>query len=259
MSTPPQLFPDLRNRVALVTGASSGIGSAAARVLAASGALVAVNYLNNEAGAIETITAIEAQGGTAWAVSADVSQGAGCRTLIEGAEQRFGPLDILVNNAGSLVERRRLGELTEECWDQVQNVNLKGAYLCAQAAAPSMIRQRHGVIVNIVSIAARTGGGMGAAHYSAAKAGLLAFSKNIARELAPCGIRVNSVSPGFIDTPFHERISNAEIRNALVASIPMGRAGKPEEVASVIAFLCSDASSYVCGETIEVDGGQLML
>jgi len=253
------LYPDLKNRVALVTGASSGIGSAAAQILAASGAKVAVNYLNNEAGAAKTVAAAEKTGGTAWAVQADVSRSESCHSLIAGVERKFGPIEILVNNAGSLIERRRLAELTEECWDRVQNVNLKSAYLCAQAAAPSMIRNHRGVIVNIVSIAARTGGGPGAGHYSAAKAGLIAFSKNIARELAPHGVRVNCVSPGFIDTPFHERFSTEEIKKALIASIPMGRAGTPEEVASVIAFLCSDASSYVCGETIEVDGGQLML
>src|SRR5688572_23405629 len=184
-------YPDLRNRVALVTGASSGIGSAAAKALAASGAKVAVNYLNNEAGALETIAAIEKEGGVAWAIRADVSKGQDCRAMVEGVEQELAPIEILVNNAGSLIERRRLAELTEEFWDQVQNVNLKSAYLCAQAVAPSMIRQKRGVIINIVSIAARTGGGPGSGHYSAAKAGLIAFSKNIAKELAPQGVRVN--------------------------------------------------------------------
>ena len=253
------LYNDINNRVALVTGASSGIGSAAARALAASGAKVAVNYLHNEAGAAKTVTLAENAGGTAWAIQADVSRSEGCRALIDTVERKFGPIEILVNCAGSLIERQRLAELTEECWDQVQSINLKSAYLCAQAVAPSMVRRKHGVIVNITSIAARTGGGPGSGHYSAAKAGLIAFSKNIAKELAPHGVRVNCVSPGFIDTPFHERFSTQEIKNALLASIPMGRAGAPEEEASVIAFLCSDASSYVCGETIEVDGGQLML
>jgi len=206
--------------VALVTGASSGIGSAAAQVLAASGAKVAVNYLNNEAGAAKTVALVERAGGTACAVQADVSCSAGCRALIDSVQRRLGPIEILVNNAGSLVERKRLSELTESFWDQVQNINLKSAYLCAQAVAPSMIHSKRGVIVNIVSIAARTGGGPGSGHYSAAKAGLIAFSKNIARELAPHGVRVNCVSPGFIDTPFHERFSTEEIKKALVASIP---------------------------------------
>lgn len=253
------LYHDLKNRVALVTGASSGIGGAAAHVLAASGAKVAVNYLNNNVGAANTVAAAEATGGIAWAVKGDISRSEDCRALIDSVEEKFGPIEILVNNAGSLIERRRLAELTEACWDQVQSVNLKSAYLCSQAVAPSMILNKRGIIVNIVSIAARTGGGSGSGHYSAAKAGLIAFSKNIARELAPHGVRVNCVSPGFIDTPFHDRFSTEAIKQSLIASIPMGRAGTPEEVASVIAFLCSDASSYVCGETLEVDGGQLML
>ncbi len=253
------LYDDIKDRVALVTGASSGIGSATALLLAASGAKVAVNYLSNESGATKTVDMVHKAGGTAWAIQADVSRSDSCRWLVDEVERKFGPIEILVNSAGSLIERQPLAELTEQCWDQVQNVNLKSAYLCAQAVAPSLIRRKRGVIINIVSIAARTGGGLGAGHYSAAKAGLLAFSKSIARELAPHGIRVNCVSPGFIDTPFHERFSTEDIKKALVASIPMGRAGKPEEVASVIAFLCSDASSYICGETIEVNGGQLML
>jgi len=253
------LYPELKNRVALVTGASSGIGSAAARILAASGTRVAVNYFHNAVGASETVAAAEELGGAAAAFQADVSKSEGCRALIDAVEQRFGPIEILINNAGSLIERKRLLELTEDYWDRALDLNLKSAYLCTQAVVASMIRHRQGVIVNLVSIAARTGGGSGSGHYSAAKAGLIAFSKNTAKELAPQGIRVNCVSPGFIDTPFHERFSREEIKKALVASIPMGRAGQPEEVASVIAFLCSDAAPYICGETIEVDGGMLML
>jgi 3-oxoacyl-[acyl-carrier protein] reductase len=179
--------------------------------------------------------------------------------LIDAVQKRFGPIEILVNNAGSLVERMRILEMTEERWDQVQSVNLKSAFLCTQAVAPSMIRQKHGVIVNTASIAGRNGGGFGASHYAAAKAGLIAFSMNMAKELAPHGIRVNCVSPGVIDTPYHEQFSTPEMMKGFVASIPMGRVGNSSEVAAVIAFLCSDASSYVCGETIEVNGGLLML
>jgi len=253
------LYTDLKNRVALVTGASSGIGSAAAIALAASGARVAVNFLKNEKGAAHTVAEIEKAGGEAWAVQADVSRAEDCKTLIEAVQRKFDRIDILVNNAGSLIERLGLTEMTEELWDEVQSVNLKSAFLCTQAAAPAMVSGHCGVIVNVVSIAGRNGGGVGAGHYAAAKAGLIAFSKNIARELAPQGIRVNSVSPGFIDTPFHDQFSTPEIKKALIASIPMGRAGTSAEVASVIAFLCSDASSYICGETIEVNGGLLML
>ncbi len=252
-------YEDLKNRVALITGASSGIGSAAARALAVSGAKVAVNFSRNEKGAADTVAAIEKTGGEAYAIKADVSRAEGCHAMNEAVQSKFGRIDILVNNAGSLIERLGLMEMTEARWDEVQNVNLKSAFLCTQAVAAAMASRKNGVIVNIVSIAGRNGGGPGTSHYSAAKAGLIAFSKNVARELAPKGIRVNCVSPGFIDTPFHEQFSTAEIRQVLVASVPLGRAGTPAEVASVIAFLCSEASSYICGETIEVNGGLLML
>lgn len=252
-------YEDLRGRVAIVTGASSGIGSATAIKLAASGAKVAVNFHTNEGGAADTVAAIEKAGGEASAIRADVSLAQESRTLIDSVERKYGRLDVLVNNAGSLIERQSLSQMTETRWDEVQRVNLKSAFLCSQAAAPFIARQKQGSIVNIGSIAGRIGSGVGASHYCAAKAGLVAFSKNIARELAPQGIRVNSVSPGFIETPFHEQFSTPEIKKSLLASIPMGRAGTSAEVAEVIAFLCSDASSYICGETIEVNGGLLML
>ena len=253
------LYHDLKNRVALVTGASSGIGSAAALVLAASGAKVAVNYLNNERGAADTIAAITNSGGMAFSAKADVSSVIGCKALVDTVEQRFGPVEILVNNAGTMVRRMKILEITEESWDQTLDVNLKSACFCTQAVVSSMMRQKRGVIVNNVSIAGRSGGSPGASHYAAAKGGLIAFSKNMAKELAPHGIRVNAVSPGVIDTPFHEQFSTPEMMKSFVAMIPMGRVGTSGEIAAVIAFLCSDASSYVCGETIEVNGGQLML
>jgi NAD(P)-dependent dehydrogenase (short-subunit alcohol dehydrogenase family) len=254
-----QTYPDLKDRVAIVTGASSGIGGATARILAASGAKVVINYLKNEKGALESAREIRAAGGAALPVQADVSQGKACQALIETAVREFGPVDILVNNAGSLVERLRILDLTEERWDDVMNVNVKSAYLCTRAVAKSMIERKRGAIVNLSSIAGRNGGGLGAGHYAAAKGAVIEFSKNMAKELAPHGIRVNCVSPGVIDTPYHERFSTPEIIKAFVATIPMGRVGTAEEVAGVIAFLCSEASSYLCGETIEVNGGQLML
>jgi 3-oxoacyl-[acyl-carrier protein] reductase len=172
---------------------------------------------------------------------------------------KLGPIDILVNNAGSLVERIRIHEITPAKWDNIFNLNLKSAMLCSQAVVPSMIERKTGAIINVVSIAGRNGGGPGAAPYGAAKGGLITFTKGLARELAPQGIRVNAVSPGVIDTPFHEVFSTPEMMKNFVAGIPMGRVGTAMECATAIAFLASNAASYITGETIEVNGGQLML
>jgi NAD(P)-dependent dehydrogenase (short-subunit alcohol dehydrogenase family) len=250
--------PELKNKVALITGASSGIGAAAAIRLAASGAKVAVNYFRNEKGAQETVAAIAAAGGAAIFLRADVRIPSECHSLLDAAVRHFGALDILINNAGSLVERLRLVDLTEERWDEVLDLNLKSAYICSRIAAPGMIERKSGVIVNISSIAGHNGGGPGAIHYATAKAGLFGFTKAIAKELAPHGIRVNCVSPGVIATPFHEQFSTPDAIRNFVAAIPMGRAGTPDEVAKVIVFLCSGEASYLCGETIEVNGGMLM-
>ena len=168
-------------------------------------------------------------------------------------------MDILVNNAGSLVERLKILELTEERWDEVIDLNLKSAFLCSQAVAASMMERRAGAIVNVSSIAGRNGGALGSVHYSTAKGGLITLTKGFAKELAPYGVRVNAVSPGVIDTPYHERFSTPEAMKAYVTGIPLGRVGTPEEVASVIAFLASDAASYLSGETVEVNGGMLMI
>jgi 3-oxoacyl-[acyl-carrier protein] reductase len=248
----------LAGKVALVTGASSGIGAATAETLARKGARVALGYFGNEAGVTETCRAIEAAGGTALAVRADVRLVAEIQRMVATVVEALGPVDILVNNAGSLLARRGLADLTEELWDEVQALNLKSAVFCTQAIASSMVARHTGVIVNVVSIAGHNGGGPGAGAYAVAKAGLTAFTKASAKELAPKGVRVNAVSPGVIATPFHERFSTPEMLKAFVNMIPLGRVGTPSECAEVIAFLASDAASYVVGETIEVNGGQLM-
>jgi 3-oxoacyl-[acyl-carrier protein] reductase len=252
-------YLDLTGKVALITGASSGIGAATAAVFADLGAKVAIGYFHNQKGADQTRESILSAGGKAIAIRADVRQGSEIRRLVQSAAEELGPIDILVNNAGALVERMKIHEVTGEKWDGIQNLNLKSAVLCSQAVAASMMERRTGAIVNVVSIAGRNGGGPGAGPYSAAKAGLIAFTKSLARELAPHGIRVNAVSPGVIDTPFHEVFSTPEMMRNFKATIPLGRVGTPMECATAIAFLASEAASFVVGETIEVNGGQLML
>lgn len=250
---------DLTGKVALVTGASSGIGRATAELLANCGAAVAVNYHSNEAGAAAAVKSITEAGGRAVALRADVKRADDVHELVNTTVREFGPVDVLVNNAGSLVERLRILELTEERWDEVIDLNLKSAFLCSQAVAAAMIERKAGAIVNVSSVAGRNGGALGSIHYSAAKGGLITMTKGFAKELAPHGVRVNCVSPGVIETPFHEQFSTPEAMKNFVNMIPMGRVGSPAEVATVIAFLASDASSYLCGETIEINGGMLML
>ena len=252
-------YLDLTGRVALVTGASSGIGAATASVLADLGAIVALGYHQNEEGANQVLDQIMKEGGKALAICADVRRAADISSLVKRATDELGPIDILVNNAGSLVQRQAIRELTPERWDEIMNLNLTSVMLCSQAVATSMIERKRGAIINIVSIAGRTGGGPGAAAYSVAKGGLITFTKSLAKELAPHGVRVNAISPGVIDTPFHQVFSTPEMIRNFVTTIPLGRLGSPLECAKVIAFLASDASSYIVGETIEVNGGQLML
>lgn len=249
---------DVTGKVALVTGASSGIGRAAAKSLAANGARVAINFHNNETGAEATRREIVATGATAVTVRADVARASEVQSLVERTVRELGPIDILVNNAGSLVERLRILELTEERWDEVIDLNLKSAFLCCRAVAGSMMERKTGAVINVSSIAGRTGGALGSIHYSTAKGGLITFTKGLAKELAPFGIRVNAISPGVIDTRYHQIFSTPEAMKSYVAGIPLGRVGTPEEVAEVICFLASESAGYLAGETIEINGGMFM-
>lgn len=277
-----QNFFDFSGKVALVTGASSGIGRATAEFFGECGAKVAVSYLKNRAGAEAAVAVISVAGnksrayagadgnnvnniiasdgnfGKALAVQADVTKNSEIQRMISEVEDKLGAVDILVNNAGSLVERLRTAELTEERWDEVFALNVKSAFFAAQAVIPAMLEKGAGAIVNVTSIAARNGGALGSIHYSAAKGAMTAMSKGLAKEFAAQGIRVNAVSPGVIDTPFHETFSTPEAMANFKNIIPMGRVGTSAEVARVIAFLASDAATYLCGETIEINGGMLM-
>ena len=249
---------DLSEKVALVTGASSGIGAATAALLAGYGARVAVGYHGNREGAEGTVRQITDSGGRAVAIPADLRHVENIQRLVHQTEAALGPIDILVNNAGSLVKRFPIRELTEAGWDDVLTLNLKSAAFCSQAVVPGMIARRAGAIVNVGSVAGHNGGGPGAGPYAAAKAGLVAMTKSLAKELAPHGVRVNAVAPGVIDTPFHEEFSTPEMMRNFINMIPLGRIGTPLECAKAIAFLASDAASFIVGETLEVNGGQMM-
>ena len=251
-------FFDFTGKVVLVTGASSGIGRATAEFFGKCGASVAIHYNNNNSGAEAAVAVITEAGGKAIAVKADVTDNSAIEKLISEVETGLGKIDILVNNAGSLIERLKTLEMTEQRWNEVMNLNATSAFFAAKAVIPGMLENGSGVIINVTSIAGRNGGALGSIHYSSAKAAILTMTKGLAKEFATQGIRVNAVSPGVIDTPYHETFTTAETMENLRKAIPMGREGRPDEVASVIAFLASDAASYLCGETIEVNGGLLM-
>lgn len=270
-------FFDFTGKVVLVTGASSGIGRATAEFFGECGAKVAVSYLKNKAGAEAAVAAICGTGNPAYmtsgtngsstvetdcravAVQADVTRNSEIERMIQEVEENLGAIDILVNNAGSLIERLKTAELIEERWDEVFALNVKSAFFAAQAVIPKMLEKGSGVIINVTSIAGRNGGAPGSIHYSAAKGAMTTMNKGLAKEFAAQGLRVNGVSPGVIDTPFHETFSTpAAMKNFADNVIPMGRVGSSREVAQVIAFLASDAASYLCGETIEINGGMLM-
>lgn len=248
----------LNGQVALITGASSGIGRATAEAMARAGARVGVNYLKNQKGAEQAVEAIRKAGGEALAIRADVTRRQEVHALVAAVRQKWGRIDILVNNAGDLIARRTLADMTEEYWDQVMDLNLKSVFLCAQAVWEEMAARKSGHIINVSSIAGRNGGGVGVAAYATAKGGLITYTKALAKELAPHGIRVNGVAPGVIATPFHERHTSPELMARLVANIPDGRTGTSEEIADVILFLASPAARYIQGETVEVNGGMLM-
>ncbi|WP_313992263.1 3-oxoacyl-[acyl-carrier-protein] reductase [uncultured Selenomonas sp.] len=245
----------LEGKIALVTGGSRGIGRAIAIRLAEEGAKVAVNYAGNQAAAEEVKSIIEAKGGTALLVQADVSDSTAAADMVTRVHEELGGLDILVNNAG-ITRDTLLMRMKDEDFDAVISTNLKGIYACTKAAAKFMTKQRSGRIVNLSSVVGEIGN-VGQTNYAAAKAGVIGFSKAAAKEFAPRGVTVNVVAPGFIDTDMTAVLKDA-IREKIAQGIPLGALGKPEHVADAVLFLVSDAASYITGQTLNVDGGMVM-
>ncbi|MDQ3012297.1 MAG: 3-oxoacyl-ACP reductase FabG [Acidobacteriota bacterium] len=247
---------DLRGKVAIVTGASSGIGRATALALARNGAAVIVNYHKNEKGAEETVAGIQAMRRNALAVRADVSQRVDVLRMIGETVDNFGGVDILVNNAGSIIKLSAIEDCTDDVWDAVMGVNLKGVFLCSQTVIPYMKEKRNGRIINISSGAVEFGGMATSLPYAAAKAAVNTFTKGLSKELGHYNITVNAIAPGVILTPIHDRFSRPEWLHEAIKTTPLGRAGGPEEVAEFVAFLASDEAGFITGEVLGIDGGR---
>ena len=244
----------MKGKIALVTGGARDIGRQVSLKLAAAGAKVCVNYFGNKELADETIQLIKAAGGEAIAVHGDMTKATDVKKVVDACTAAYGnTIHVLVNVAGGLMGRKILADLDEEFWDAVMNVNLKSVYLVTRAVTPYMTEG--GAIVNFSSQAARDGGGFGALAYSAAKGGVLTLTRGLAKEFGPKGIRVNCVSPGMINTTFHNTFTKPEVRTNVAAATPLRREGRPEEIGDLVLYLAGDASSFINGESIEINGG----
>lgn len=246
----------LQGKVAIVTGASRGIGRGIAVRLAQEGAAVVVNHRNSPEGAEETAEAIRALGGQVLVVQADVSQYEEAQRLVKEATQAFGRLDILVNNAGTTRDMLIM-MMKEEQWDEVIATNLKSVFNCCKAAARAMVKAKYGRIVNVSSVSGLAGQA-GQTNYAASKAGVIGFSKSLAKELGSRNITVNVVAPGFVPTVLTASVLTDENRERAIEATPLGRLGTPEDVAAAVAFFASDDASFITGQVLSVDGGLVM-
>lgn len=245
----------VQGQVALVTGASRGIGREIAMELARQGANVAVNYAGNEAMANEVVAEIEAMGQKAIAIRCNVADADEVSAMVKETIEQLGRIDILVNNAG-VTRDNLLMRMKEEEWDTVLNTNLKGVFLCTKAVTRPMMKQRKGRIINVASVVGVVGNA-GQANYVAAKAGVIGLTKTTAKELAPRGINVNAIAPGFISTDMTDKLPE-EAKSSLLGQIPLSRFGEPGDIAKVAVFLASEDSAYMTGQTLCVDGGMVM-
>jgi 3-oxoacyl-[acyl-carrier protein] reductase len=243
---------ELEGKVSLVTGASRGLGRAIALRLASMGSRVAINYLASDEAASSLAREIKKGGGEAMLVKAHVADAKEVRTMVREIVSRWGKIDILVNNAG-ITRDDLLPRMADEAWDEVINTNLRGAYLCTKFAVRSMMEQFWGRVINIASLAGIVGN-MGQANYSAAKGGLIAFTKSVARELGSRNITVNAIAPGFVTTEMTDKLPQ-ETRDVILSRIPLKRFGSPEDIAELTAFLASERASYITAQVICIDGG----
>jgi len=248
----------LEGKVAIVTGAARGMGEAVAKILATSGALVMVNDINIKQ-ANKVAQEIADRNQQALAIQADVSDERQVAEMVDIVLQKYGRIDILVNNAGILRRRRSIEEIDGEEWDLVMKINVRGVFICSKAVFKIMKQQKSGKIVNISSSAGRSTSELGGVHYTASKAAVLGFSRHLAREAASFNINVNAVCPGIIDTPMVRDSTSPEEMEEARKAIPMGRLGTPEEVAKLVLFLVSEASSYINGATIDINGASLLI
>jgi len=246
---------DLSGKIALVTGAGRGIGRSVALALGSAGAKVLVNYNSSEEAAREVVGAIESDGGEAKAIKADVSKPEEVDAMVSTLVKEWGRIDILVNNAG-IARDNLMMRMSQEEWDAVMDTNLRSAYFCSRAVLRPMLRNRWGRIISISSVVGLTGN-VGQANYAAAKAGLIGFTKSLAREVGSRNITANAVAPGFIQTDITAGLSD-DIKAAALKNIPAEKFGEPEDVANVVLFLASDLAAYVTGQVVNVDGGMVM-